>query len=92
MAGGSGGTAPPDIDSMSFEDALTELRGIVERLEQGETKLDEAIQAYERGARLKVHCERKLKEAESKIEQIRVGQDGTLGTQPLDVNSEGGRS
>jgi exodeoxyribonuclease VII small subunit len=92
MAEASGGGAPsdiqvpPDIDGMSFEAALTELRGIVERLEQGETKLDEAIQAYERGARLKAHCEKKLKEAEAKIEKIRVGQDGVpSGREALDV-------
>jgi exodeoxyribonuclease VII small subunit len=86
-SGGSGGA--PDIERMSFEDALAELRGIVERLEQGETKLDDAIQAYERGARLKAHCERKLKEAEARIEQIRLGQDGTpAGTQTLDVDDQ----
>jgi exodeoxyribonuclease VII small subunit len=86
-SGGSGGAL--DIERMSFEDALAELRGIVERLEQGETKLDDAIQAYERGARLKAHCERKLKEAEARIEQIRLGQDGTpAGTQTLDVDDQ----
>jgi exodeoxyribonuclease VII small subunit len=86
-SGGSGGD--PDIGEMSFEDALAELRAIVERLEQGETKLDDAIQAYERGAKLKAHCERKLKEAESRIEQIRLGQDGTPSdTQALDVDRE----
>ena len=57
---------------MTFEDALAELKQIVERLEKGEGKLDEAIQAYERGAQLKRHCEQKLKEAEAKIEKIRV--------------------
>jgi exodeoxyribonuclease VII small subunit len=81
---------------MSFEDALAELKQIVERLEKGEGKLDEAIQAYERGAHLKRHCEQKLKEAEAKIEKIRVsgsggsagGGDGSAGdvsTEPLDV-------
>lgn len=89
MAEASGGDAPPETETenLSFEDALAELRRIVERLEQGETKLDEAIQAYERGAKLKAHCEHKLREAEKKIEQIRLGQDGTpTGTQPLDVD------
>jgi len=88
MAEDSGGSgSATDIAELSFEDALAELRGIVERLEQGETKLDEAIRAYERGAGLKAHCERKLKEAEARIEQIRLGQDGApAGTQALDVD------
>jgi exodeoxyribonuclease VII small subunit len=79
------GATPSDIAEMSFEDALAELKRIVERLEQGEGRLDEAIQAYERGAHLKAHCERKLKEAEAKIEKIRVGGDGGVSTEPLDV-------
>jgi exodeoxyribonuclease VII small subunit len=70
---------------MSFEDALAELRQIVERLEKGEGKLDEAITAYERGARLKQHCEAKLKEAEAKIEKIRLSENGSATTEPLDV-------
>ena len=63
---------PPhaDIAAMSFEDALAELRTLVSRLEQGEGKLDEAIDAYERGAALKAHCARKLRDAEEKIEKI----------------------
>jgi exodeoxyribonuclease VII small subunit len=92
--GGAGSQTPPpeDIQQMSFEDALAELKQIVERLEKGEGKLDEAIQAYERGAQLKSHCEQKLKEAEAKIEKIRVGGSGTadaasgqVSTEPLDV-------
>jgi exodeoxyribonuclease VII small subunit len=83
--------APADVQQMSFEDALAELKQIVERLEKGEGKLDEAIQAYERGAQLKRHCEQKLKEAEAKIEKIRVsgsgadGSGGEVSTEPLDV-------
>jgi exodeoxyribonuclease VII small subunit len=85
--------APSDVQQMSFEDALAELKQIVERLEKGEGKLDEAIQAYERGAHLKRHCEQKLKEAEAKIEKIRVsgsgggsdGSGGEVSTEPLDV-------
>lgn len=77
-----------DVTKMSFEEALAELRQIVERLEKGEGRLDEAITAYERGAQLKAHCEQKLKEAESKIEKIRVGQGG-VSTEPLDVDEPG---
>lgn len=84
---GPGDTPPSDVTQMSFEDALAELRRIVEHLEQGEGKLDEAITAYQRGAELKKHCERKLKEAEAKIEKIREGEGegGSVATEPLDV-------
>ena len=46
------------------------------RLESGEAKLDDAIGAYERGAALKQHCEAKLREAQDKVEKIRLNADG----------------
>jgi exodeoxyribonuclease VII small subunit len=74
-----------DIQKMSFEDALEELKEIVSTLESGEGKLDEAIDAYERGAKLKRHCEAKLREAQEKIEKISLGSDGDLTTEPFDA-------
>lgn len=76
---------PPDIKNMSFEDALQELEGIVRELEAGKGKLDDAIKSYERGAALKAHCERKLREAKAKVEKISIGPDGTLETEPVDI-------
>lgn len=71
-----------DIDGLSFEDALKELEAIVRQLEQGQVKLDEAIAAYERGAQLKQHCERKLAEAKAKVEKITLAADGTIASEP----------
>ncbi len=68
---------PADIAKMSFEDALKELEQIVQTLESGRGKLDEAITAYERGAQLKRHCEDKLAQAQERIEKIQFGDDGT---------------
>ena len=45
-----GGSTPPAIETMSFEDALAELEQIVRGLEGGQQKLEDAIAAYERGA------------------------------------------
>ena len=75
-----------DIAALSFEDALKELEAIVQQLERGQVKLDEAIAAYERGAALKRHCEQKLAEAKMKVEKIVFAADGTVGTQPADLN------
>jgi len=76
---------PPDIAKLSFEDALKELEGIVKKLEEGKGKLDEAIDAYARGALLKRHCEAKLAEAEARIDKIVIGPDGTVSTAPADL-------
>jgi len=76
---------PPDIAKLSFEEALAELEKLVRQLEEGKAKLDDAIGAYERGALLKRHCESKLREAQSRIEQIAVGADGQVTTKPFDA-------
>ncbi len=74
-----------EIQKMSFEDALEELKGIVSTLESGDGKLDQAIESYERGAKLKRHCEAKLREAQEKIEKISLGPDGNAATESFDA-------
>ena len=73
------------INTLSFEQALTELETIVRGLEKGDTPLEQSIESYERGVALKKHCESKLRDAQAKIEKITVGADGSLSTQPLDA-------
>jgi exodeoxyribonuclease VII small subunit len=74
------------IAQMTFESALAELESIVERLEAGKVDLEESITIYERGEKLKAHCEHLLKKAEARIEKITLKGDGTPnGTEPLDV-------
>ena len=74
-----------DIAKMSFEDALGELEEIVRTLEGGKGKLEDAITAYERGAKLKEHCEKKLKEAQAKVEKISLGAGGEPVAEPADI-------
>ena len=68
--------AGEDIKQLSFEAALVELETLVMRLETADIPLDETIQAYERGAVLKAHCEAQLKAAEEKVAKITFGADG----------------
>jgi exodeoxyribonuclease VII small subunit len=77
---------PPDIAAMSFEDALAELEQIVRRLEGGQVKLDEAILSYERGAQLKQHCERKLNEAQQRVDRIVIYSDGAVTAEPAKLD------
>jgi len=75
-----------EISKMSFEKALAELEGIVEKLDSGKVDLNASIAIYERGQALKKHCESLLKDAEARIEKITLKSDGTpSGTEPLDV-------
>ena len=68
-------TVPADIAKMSFEVALDELETIVRKLEEGETKLEDAIKSYERGAHLKSHCEAKLQEAKTRVDKVVLNSD-----------------
>ena len=63
------------IENLNFEDSLKELEEIVERLENGQGSLEDAIAAYERGSMLKKHCQAKLDEARLKVEKIKLPQD-----------------
>ena len=76
---------PADIRKLSFEQALDELKAIVTKLEQGQGTLDSAIGDYERGAALKRHCDAKLREAQAKIEKISLASDGSVTSEPFDV-------
>ena len=75
-------TRTEDVKSMSFEAALAELEGIIERLEGGQVALEESIALYERGAALKAHCEATLKGAREKIEKIVLDADGQPQAEP----------
>jgi exodeoxyribonuclease VII small subunit len=73
--------APSDL---SFEAALKRLEEIVRELESGNAPLDQAIELYQEGDRLKRQCEDRLKAAQMKIEQIQFDRDGQpAGTAPF---------
>ncbi len=73
-------------ESLSFEQALGELETIVQNLESGKAPLEDSIKSYERGIALKQQCEKKLREAQEKIEKITITPDGQLATAPFTGN------
>jgi exodeoxyribonuclease VII small subunit len=74
------------IAKMSFEDAMAALEEIVDRLESGEAPLEESIALYERGAALRAHCEKRLRDAELRVEKIVQGADGEAArTEPFEA-------
>lgn len=66
-----------DIESLSFEAALHKLEDVVKSLEDDALPLDEAVTAFELGNKLRTHCEKKLKEAKIKIEEVENQQNIT---------------
>lgn len=74
------------IGEMSFEQAMRELEEIVTQLDSGNVDLESSIRLYERGAKLKAHCEEKLKAAEEKVAAITLDADGNpKGAQPFEA-------
>ncbi len=57
-----------------FEHNLDELERIVQRLEQGEVRLEQALQDYERGTRLAKQCTQALNAAEARINALAAEQ------------------
>ncbi len=56
----------------TFEQALKDLEAVVKELESGDLPLEKALEAYEKGARLKAECEKMLQEAQRRVEKITI--------------------
>ncbi|MBM3203588.1 exodeoxyribonuclease VII small subunit [Candidatus Woesearchaeota archaeon] len=54
--------------TLPFEDSLMELEALVERMEQGQLPLEEALKTFERGIQLSRLCQKALQEAEQKVQ------------------------
>ena len=67
-AAGAADDAPVD-----FEASLAELEALVERLEQGDLPLDDALKSFERGVALTRQCQGALKAAQQKVEILLNG-------------------
>jgi len=60
---------------LSFEEAMNKLETIVEKLEEGDVPLEEAIKYYKEGMELSKLCHDKLKNVETQLTQI-ITEDG----------------
>lgn len=61
--------------NVSFEEAMNKLEQIVDRLEEGDVPLEEAIAFYKEGMELSKLCHDKLKSVEEQLTQI-ITEDG----------------
>lgn len=69
--------------TVDFEKALQELETLVERMEQGESSLEDSLKDFERGIELTRSCQAALAEAEQKV-QILLEKNG----EPVDFDTE----
>jgi exodeoxyribonuclease VII small subunit len=59
-------------EKLSYEQARTELAGVVEQLERGGSSLEESLALWERGEKLADVCQRWLDGARERIESARA--------------------
>lgn len=63
-------TSQNDIQSLSYEQAYTELEEIVDGLEANQKTLEESIALFERGQALAKHCAALLDQADLKVQKL----------------------
>ena len=57
---------------------MTELEGIVTKLEMGDISLDDSLKLFEEGIKLAKTCQKKLDDAEKKVKILTQGQNGEM--------------
>lgn len=72
-------------NNITFEEAMSKLEKIVEKLEEGDVPLEEAIIFYKEGMELSKLCHDKLKSVEEQLTQI-ITEDGR--TEGFSINEE----
>jgi exodeoxyribonuclease VII small subunit len=68
---------------VTFEQSLAELEQLVEKMEQGELPLEQALQQFERGIELARGCQNALQQAEQKVELL-LEKNGQTDIVPFD--------
>ena len=76
-----------DLKDLTFEQALARLESIVQSIEQGKIGLQDSIQKYEEGMKLKALCQSMITDAEQKIQKLHIAGDH-IRTEPFDARSE----
>jgi exodeoxyribonuclease VII small subunit len=71
------------VEELTYEEALTELEGIVESLEGEQNPLEDSMKLFERGQALVAHCSSLLESAQLKVQKL-VGDSIT----PFEEESE----
>jgi exodeoxyribonuclease VII small subunit len=67
-----------------FENALKKLEGIVQNLEQGDLSLEDALKHYEEGVKMADLCQRRLTEAQKRVEVLVKMNPGKFKTVPFE--------
>ncbi|HUQ08675.1 MAG TPA: exodeoxyribonuclease VII small subunit [Steroidobacteraceae bacterium] len=70
-----------------FERSLSELEALVQKLEQGDVPLEDALKTFERGVALTRQCQTALRTAQQKVEVL-LSKNGEESVESFDDGSE----
>lgn len=70
---------------ITFEDAMKRLEEIVERLGEGNLSLEDSLKMFQEGMELCKICNKKLDEAEYKVEKLIEKEGGELSVEGFEV-------
>ena len=73
--------------SFPFEESLSKLESLVERMEEGDLSLEDSLQTFEQGIKLIRECQNALNSAEQKVKLL-IEQNGELEEQPFDIDDD----
>ena len=71
----------------NFEEQLTQLETVVERLERGDLSLDESVRLFEDGMKLTSACKQELEQAEGRVQVLVEGKGGKMKPAELDLEA-----
>ncbi len=77
---------PKKKQGYDFEQTLSELERLVERMESGDLSLEESLKAFEQGVKLTRECQAKLSEAEQKVQEL-IESNGKLEIKPFETDN-----
>ena len=80
------------MTSLSFEKALADLEGIVQKLEKGGLSLNESLALFEKGVKLAKYLREELGKAEKKVEILLKDDKGGVRKEPFNLDREVGYS
>ncbi len=73
-----------------FEEHLTKLESVVERLERGDLTLDESVRLFEEGMKLSQACKVELERAEGRVQVLVEGKGGRMQAAEMETAEAGG--
>ncbi len=77
---------PPKKKNIDFEQSLSTLESLVNRMEQGDMTLEESLQSFEAGIALTRECQARLAAAEQQVTKL-IEDQGSITLKAFDTET-----